>query len=127
MKRRHILLIALMLGAATAAGLLAATRTVDLGRAASTPALPNQAIQARATKLDRLERSLQAALDRRPPKLPPIPKVSGQSSTGSGRSYSAQSTGGVVYLRPPGNVVSSPASNESEPSDDVSEPESGDD
>jgi hypothetical protein len=125
-KHRHVLVVALMFGAAAAAGLLAATRTVDLGRAASTPAVPHQAIQARAAKLDRLERSLQAALDRRPPKLPPIPKVSKQSSAGSSRAQSARSAGGVTYVRPAATVVTSSSTHDSE-YDHESEPASGDD
>jgi hypothetical protein len=121
-KHRHIIFIALMLGAAAAAGLLAATRTVDMGRAASTPQLSDQAIAARAAKLDDLERSLQAALDRGPPKLP---RVSATSSP-SGSSGSAQ--GGVLYVRQPATVVSSPSSHESESEGfDESEPQSGDD
>ncbi len=46
MKRIHTLFIALMLGAAAAAGLLAATRTVDLGRATSPRPASAQAIAA---------------------------------------------------------------------------------
>jgi hypothetical protein len=102
MKRMHTLFIALMLGAAAAAGLLAATRTVDIGRAAS-PAQPSaQALAARAAKLDRMQHALQKALAKRPPKLPKVPHR--QRALAGMRSQSAQ--GGVVYVRPPATVTS---------------------
>ena len=83
MKRIHTLFIALMLGAAAAAGLLAATRTVDLGRATSPNPASAQAIAARSAKLDRTERALQAALAKRPPKLPKVPHARTPASPAS--------------------------------------------
>jgi hypothetical protein len=123
-KRRHILFIALMLGAAAAAGILAATRTVDVGRAASTPRVSDETVAARSASLDRMERSLQRALDRRPPKLPKAPKVSDPSSA-SGRA--ASSEGGVVYVRPEPTIVSSPSSHDADDFEHEDELEGGDD
>jgi hypothetical protein len=103
MKRVHTLVIALMLGAAAAAGLLAATRTVDIGQAAASKPGSAQALAARAAKLDRMERSLENALAKRPPKLPKVPRTQHASLAGM-PSRSAQ--GGVVYVRPPATVTS---------------------
>ena len=108
MKRIHTLFIALMLGAAAAAGLLAATRTVDIGQAASPKPASAQALAARAAKLDRMQHSLQNALAKRPPKLPKVPHTQHASLVGMPR-QSAQ--GGVVYVRPPATVTS-PSSHE---------------
>jgi hypothetical protein len=128
-KRRHIIFIALMLGAAAAAGTLAATRTVDVGKAASAPRFSDEAIAARSAKLDRMERSLRRALERRPPKLPRVPKISGPSSA-SARTDSSQV--GVVYVRPAPTVVSSSSFNDDDyehedGNDDEDEHEGGDD
>jgi hypothetical protein len=108
MKRIHTLFIALMLGAAAAAGLLAATRTVDIGQAASPKPASTQALAARAAKLDRMQHSLQKALAKRPPKLPKAPHTQHASLVGMPR-QSAQ--GGVVYVRPPA-ALNSPSSYE---------------
>ena len=107
MKRIHTLFIALMLGAAAAAGVLAATRTVHIGQASPKPASA-QALAARAAKLDRMDRSLQNALARRPPKLPKVPHTQHASLAGTPRQ---SAPGGVVYVRPP-TTVSSPSSHE---------------
>jgi hypothetical protein len=95
MKRIHTLVIALVLGAAAAAGLVAATRTVDVGAAEARPQLSESAIAARTARLDRLERSLEKALARRPPKLPKVPEVSPSSSQPV---QSTSGEGGVVYV-----------------------------
>lgn len=95
MKRIHTLVIALVLGAAAAAGLVAATRTVDVGAAEAHPQLSESRIAARTARLDRLERSLQKALARRPPKLPRVPEASASSSQPV---QSASGGGGVVYV-----------------------------
>jgi len=126
MKRIHTLAIALVLGAAAAAGLLAATRTVDLGAAQASPRLSDSAVAARTAKLDRLERSLQKALARRPPKLPRVPQVSPSSSVPA-RSTSADS--GVVYVQADANpTASSERDDESEyESEDTGEEQESDD
>lgn len=65
MSRKHLFAIVLLLAAAAVAGLLAVTRTVALGGAA-TPASSAQ-VTAKTRSLDRLEASLQRALaDQRP-------------------------------------------------------------
>jgi hypothetical protein len=118
MKRVHTLFIALMLGAAASAGVLAATRTVDLGQAASPNPASAQAIAARSAKLDQLERSLQQALAKRPPELPKVPR-SQHAGLASDRTASAQ--GGVVYVRPQAVVSQSPSSGEDEAFDEADE------
>ena len=68
MSRTHLFVVVVLLGAASIAGLLAVTRTVDLGTAA-TPA-SNTQISARMRSLDRLEASLRRSLAEQPPALP---------------------------------------------------------
>lgn len=123
MKRIHTLFIALMLGAAAAAGLLAATRTVDLGRATSPNPASAQTIAARSAKLDRVERSLQAALAKRPPNLPKVPHA---RHAGLASVHSTRTQGGVVYVRPPAAVMAAPQSYEDDESFDEAD-ESADD
>jgi hypothetical protein len=115
MKRIHTLFIALMLGAAAAAGLLAATRTVDLGRATSPNPASAQAIAMRTAKLDRVEHSLQAALAKRPPNLPKVPHV---GHAGLASVHSTTTQGGVVYVRPRATVSTAPQSYEDDDSFD---------
>ena len=66
MSRRHLFAVVVLLGAAAVAGLLAVTRTVDLGAAAATPA-SNAQIAAKTRSLDRLEASLRRSLAEQPP------------------------------------------------------------
>ena len=115
MKRIHTLFIALMLGAAAAAGLLAATRTVDLSRATSPNPDSAQALAARAAKLDHVERSLQAALAKRPPNLPKVPHA---RPAGLASVHSTSTQGGVVYVRPHATVMAAPQSYEDDESFD---------
>jgi hypothetical protein len=68
MSRKHLFPIVVLLGAATIAGLLAVTRTVDLGTAAQSAS--GAEIAARSRSLDRLEASLRRSLASRPPALP---------------------------------------------------------
>ena len=115
MKRIHTLFIALMLGVAAAAGLLAATRTVDLGRATSPNPASAQTIAARSAKLDRTERALQAALAKRPPNLPKVPHA---RPAGLASVHSTTPQGGVVYVRPQATVSTAPQSHEDDDSFD---------
>jgi hypothetical protein len=124
MKRVHTLFIALVLGGAAAAGLLAATRTVDLGQAASPNPASAQAIAARAAKLDRLELSLEKALAKRPPKLPKVPRVR-HASLASAPSEGEQ--GGVVYVQAQPSVASSPSYEDDDSYEDEDDYEGGDD
>jgi hypothetical protein len=117
MKRVHTLFIALMLGAAASAGVLAATRTVDLGEAASPNPASAQAIAARSAKLDQVERSLQQALAKRPPELPKVPR-SQHAGVATARTASQ---GGVVYVRPQAVVSQSPSSQEDNAFDETDE------
>jgi len=113
MKRIHTLFIALMLGAAAAAGLLAATRTVDLGRATSPNPASAKAIAARSAKLDRTERALQAALAKRPPNLPEVPHA---RHAGLASVHSTPTQGGVVYVRRQATLSTAPQSHEDDDS-----------
>jgi hypothetical protein len=122
MKRVHTLFIALMLGGAAAAGLLAATRTVDIGQAASPNPASAGALAARAAKLDRMQHSLERALAKRPPKLPKVPHTQHASLAGM-QSQSAQ--GGVLYVRPPATATASPSYEEDDEFE--AEQEGGDD
>jgi len=97
MKRIHIIFIALVLGVAAAAGLFAATRTVGLGQAASAHRTSEHAVAARSARLDRLERSLDKALGKRPPKLPTVPKAPKASTLMPAAPSSG--SGGVVYVQ----------------------------
>ena len=77
MSRLHSTLVALVLSAATAAGLFAAVKTVRLGQKAAAPkAVPAAAreIASRQAKLDRWSKSLQESRAKRPPALPKLPK-----------------------------------------------------
>ena len=73
MTRIHSTLIALVLGAAAAAGLYAAVNTVRLGQKASVPSISRHDLAARQAKLSSWNRSLGAALAKRPPALPKVP------------------------------------------------------
>jgi hypothetical protein len=75
MPRKHLFAVVVLLGAAAAAGLLAVTRTVDLGAAAATP-VSNAQITAKTRSLDRLEASLRRSLAEQPP----IPAVGSSAS-----------------------------------------------
>ncbi len=72
MSRRHIAAASVMLGAAAVAGVLAATRTTQLGQAAAPPT--PAALSARAAALDRAEARVRLAAAKRPPSLPPLAK-----------------------------------------------------
>lgn len=61
MSRKHLFAVVVLLGAGAVAGLLAVTRTTELGAAAVTPA-SNTQIAAKTRSLDRLEASLRRSL-----------------------------------------------------------------
>ncbi len=65
MSRKHLFAVVVLLGAAAVAGLLAVTRTVDLGTAATSASATQ--IAARSRSLDQLEASLRRSLAKRPP------------------------------------------------------------
>jgi hypothetical protein len=90
MKRRHAFVIALLIGAAAIAGLVAATRTAGLGRSAQQPAVSSTSIAARSRALDRTEANLRRMLAQRPTANRVSPPASAQK---------------VVYVRPAPHVV----------------------
>src|SRR5918997_1162620 len=70
-KRRHGLLIAVVLGAAAVAGTSAMLQTVSLG--ADAKSASEQEIAKADMRLDRQEAKLRRAAKKRPPKLPKVP------------------------------------------------------
>lgn len=85
MNKRHALGVTILVGAAAVAGMLAVTRTVQLGEAADTsPA----ALEARATELDQVEAQIRLLDASVPPAVPP------RSSTAT-----VDAATGVVYVR----------------------------
>jgi hypothetical protein len=75
MNQRNSIAIALVLALAAVAALVAATRTTQLGAAATTPKVSAAQIAHRNAQLDRVEVALLRAVRRRPPALPPVPKI----------------------------------------------------
>ncbi len=74
MKRRHALVISLVVAAGSVAGLVAATRTTALGAKTTKPTpVARAVIVKRKHALDRWEASLRKTLATRPPRLPRIP------------------------------------------------------
>lgn len=69
MKKRHALGASVLLGAAAIAGMLAVTRTVQLGQASSTT--PASSLEARAAALDQAETQIRRLDASVPPALPP--------------------------------------------------------
>lgn len=90
MKPTHTLLIASAVAAAAVLGLLAATRTMQLGKASSHTKVAATEIARRNRALDRIETSLAAQARRKPPALPALPR----SIPAAGRPRA------VVYVRP---------------------------
>src|ERR687895_2689279 len=81
-KRRHGLLIAVVLGAAAVAGTSAMLQTVSLG--ADAKSASEKEIAKADMRLDRQEAKLQRAAKRRPPKLPKLPDSAPAAASGSG-------------------------------------------
>jgi hypothetical protein len=75
MKRIHALLIATAVAAVAVLGLIAATRTMQLGAAASQPKVTATEIAKRNRTLDRIEASLSVQAARKPPALPALPSA----------------------------------------------------
>jgi hypothetical protein len=110
MKRRHAIVIALLIGAAALAGLVAATRTAGLGRSAQQPAISTASIAARNRALDRTEANLRRILAQRPAANRAVPAAPAQK---------------VVYVRPAPKVVTIHRANGGEREADGAEPEGG--
>jgi hypothetical protein len=66
MPRKHMFTLVVLLAAAAGAGVLALSRTVDLGQAASSTTDPDAAISYRLQELDRFEASLRKQLAQSP-------------------------------------------------------------
>ena len=75
MKRLHVLVLALLLGAAAVAATFAVLTTASLGTGAkAAPAVSSAEIAARNAKLDKAEAAMRRALKKKPPALPKLPK-----------------------------------------------------
>lgn len=108
----HRIAIAAILGLAVIAGLVALTRTLELGSAPHTAGPPTAAaIAARSHRLDRAQAALRAALARRPPPLPAVPTYAAPSTP-------APAVRQVTYVRPPPRVVTVHRAGEGEREDD---------
>ena len=102
MKRTHALLIVLALGVAAVAGTYAALRSSQL-RANAAPKASAADIQRQIQALDRAEATLRTQFNRKPPKLPPLPRPQPALSVPAAASPSAAasaSTPRVTYVRP---------------------------
>ena len=105
MRKIHAATVALLLGAAAALGILAATRTTSLGRTAvARPVATRAAIAARAHRLDRIEAALRRSLRSRAPKLPAVPVVRHVASPPPVAAV-ASSPQRLVYQRPAPIVI----------------------
>src|ERR671915_54682 len=78
-KRRHGLLIAVVLGAAAVAGTSAMLQTVSLG--ADAKSASDKEIAKADMRLDRQEAKLRRAAKKRPPKLPKVPDAAPAASS----------------------------------------------
>ena len=76
MKRFHVLLLALLLGASAVAATFAVVETTNLGMSAKAKSveITNSQLAARNGHLDNVEAAVKRALRRKPPALPQLPK-----------------------------------------------------
>jgi hypothetical protein len=81
MRKSHVIVVAVLVAAGAAIGALALARTTELGVKArgDSKKSADAVVAARTKQLDALERSLQKALAKKPPKLPPLPKAQAQT------------------------------------------------
>jgi hypothetical protein len=104
MNRKHGLAVALMLGAAAAAGTFALARTTAVSAgSASSVAVSDTTIARLNRELDRNEAALRKALDSRPPALPAAPVAT---------SAAAAPQEQIIYVRPDPVPAPSAASGE---------------
>ncbi len=82
MKKSHVFVLAVLIAVGATLGTYALTRTTELGVQARTASKQSTdaVIAARARQLNALEVSLRKALAKKPPSLPPLPKVKTQPS-----------------------------------------------
>jgi hypothetical protein len=105
MKKSHAAAVALLLGIAAVFGTLAASRTAGLGRtAAARPSATRSVLAGRSHQLDQIEVALRKSLRRRPPKLPPVPKVQASPPVQVAGAPDAAPQR-VIYQRPPPIVI----------------------
>jgi hypothetical protein len=97
MSRLHSTLVALVLGAAAAAGLFAAVHTVRLGQKVSAPKPAAPEIASRQAKLARWSRSLREARAKHPPTLPKLPRFAPVQTAATPVAAPAPQ---VTYVRP---------------------------
>ena len=100
MNGKHALMISVAVGIAAIAGTIAATKTINLGRSATTPPAAASSVIAHRTKqLNRAEIALRKALRQKPPKLPSLPtRVPTGRAPSPGVAPVPQQR--VVYVRP---------------------------
>ena len=101
MNRIHSTLIAIVIGAAAAAGLYAAVNTIHLGQKSAVPSISARDVAARQAKLTTWRHSLDAALSKRPPALPKLPHFAPVSAPAVAPSSAATAQPRVTYVRPP--------------------------
>jgi hypothetical protein len=121
-KRTHVLAVSLLLAVAVVAGGFAAFKTVGLGSTSPAAAAGSAGtVAAKDAELDRLEESIQTALERRPPSLPPLAQREQPQDSGGGE---------VVYVSAPANGASASVGEDDDDhfeAEDESEHEGGED
>ena len=99
--RKHVFTISLAAAIAAIAGVFAATKSVDLGHSAATPAPAASSVIARRTALlDHTETALRKTLAQQPPRLPSLP-----ATLPAGSAPARQPAPRVRYVRPAPRLV----------------------
>lgn len=77
MRKSHVFVLAVLIAVGSALGTYALTRTTELGVQARTASSKNTdaIVAARARQLNAVQASLRKALAKKPPPLPPLPKI----------------------------------------------------
>ncbi len=114
MKKRHIVVVALLIGIGTALGAFAVTRTSHLGVSSRTSSkkVVDSTVTAQTRRLNALEASLHKALATKPPALPPVPKLKSAPQAATQVIYSAAPAPAtrVVVRAPAPRTAAPPAS-----------------
>ena len=98
MNKAHVTLFALLVAGATVLGVVALSRTTNLGRAAQHT--NDAAIAARTKQLGAYAAKLQKELKAKPPALPPVPKPRPPAPVAA-TAPAAPPAPKIVYNRPP--------------------------
>src|SRR4051812_45063026 len=101
MNRIHSTLIAVLIGAAAAAGLYAAVHTVRLGEKAPASSVSAHDLASRHAKLAAWGPSLEAARAKRPPALPKLPHFAPVAARSAAPPTVATAQPDVTYVRAP--------------------------